>query len=226
MVTTEEVPFPTYINVTTAQNAGQMYETVPDMDYQDAVSSVPEPTNLASDNLTMPSAPNQNTDENVNPSSVPQPTNLESEYLKISETIPDQHQTENTKMYEPMPDMDFREPVPSALNQSEDENVGPASKYLPMAPGKKAPGQRGADNTKNEMKRQKNECSVSQKHQSEASETYEYIDMDEESEDQMESRHLTVKDDKPYDLPVAGYLNPSAGKYTKLNVNKQNQEDQ
>ena len=67
-----------------------MYEIVLDMDYQDAVSSVPETTNLASDYLTMLSAPNQNANENVNPS----------------------------------------------------------SEYLPMAPGKKAPDQRGAENTK------------------------------------------------------------------------------
>ena len=145
----EEVPLP---NVATAQNADQMYETVPDMDYQDAASSVPEPTNLASDNLTILSTPNQNTNEIVNPSSVPETTNRESDYLTILEATPDQHETENTKMYEPMPDMDYLEPVPSALNQSEDENVGPASTYLPMAPGKKAPDQRGAENTNNGMK--------------------------------------------------------------------------
>ena len=74
---------------------------------------------------------------------------------------------------------------------------------------------------KNERKRQKNECSESQKHQSEASQTYEYVAMDAEN-GQMESRNLTVEDDKPYDLPMAGYLNlSSAGVYTKLNMNKQ-----
>ena len=71
------------------------------------------------------------------------------------------------------------------------------------------------------MKTQKNECHGSQKHQSDASQTYDYIDMGIENEDQMEPRHLTVKDDKPYDQLVTGYLNPSAGKYTTLNVNEQ-----
>ena len=91
-VTTEEVPLR---SVATTQNADQMYETVPDMAYQDAVSSVPEPTNLASD------------------------------YLTTAETTPDQYDAENTHMYETVPDMDYLEPVPSALNQSKTENIDP-----------------------------------------------------------------------------------------------------
>ena len=192
--TTEEVPLR---SVATTQNADQMYETVPDMAYQDAVSSVPEPANLAS------------------------------EYLTIVDTTPDQHDAENTQMYETVPDMDYLDPVPSALNQSKDENVNPTSDYLPMAPGKIAPNQHGAKNTKTDTRKQKNECSGREKHQSEARQTYEYVAMDAENGQLMESRNLTVEDDKPYDLPMAGYLDPSsAGIYTKLNVNKQNQEDQ
>ena len=125
-------------------------------------------------------------------------------------------------MYETVPDMDYLEPVLSALNPNKNENVEPASEYQPMAPGKIAPNQYGVKNTQTDKSRkQKNECGGNQKHQSEVSQTCENITLDVQNW-QMGSRNLTVEDDKPYDLSVAGYLNPSSASiYTKLNVNRQ-----
>ena len=106
---------------------------------------------------------------------------------------------ENTRKYENIPD------------------VG----YMPMAPGTMRPHQHLIKST-TEIKRQKNECNNSQKHQSEASHSYEYIDedeytdMDPEKGDQMESEYMTIDDNKLYERLVTGDVNPSAGEYDKL----------
>ena len=165
-----------------------------------------------------------------------QSTELTTDYLCMSPiaTENNRHAKQST---EPTTDYLHMAPVTKTSNKHAKKSIEPTADYLTaiatavskkgnteqpatgrLTPIAKMKGQNGNETVDKATKIQENEFDVRKQSRATDSQVYEYDDVEAPSKnEQSNSRYLTILEaEKPYDLPLAGYISPGTGVYTKL----------
>ena len=144
------------------------------------------------------------------------------DYLHMApvDTTTNKHATEDTELT-----TDYLTPIATAVRNNESTGQLATDHLTPIA--------RMGDQKRNETaekapKIQENESDVRKQSRDTHSHVYEYDDVEAPNNaEQINSQYLTVVEaEKPYDLPLTGYLSPGTEEYTKLTKSSHTYEDQ